>query len=255
MNVFKAIAVAFGMYSKIPFPQVEWDDKSLRYALCAFPLIGLVQGVLCLLWGLLNQVILIPEAIMALGFVLLPLFVNGGIHLDGLSDTTDALASYAPREKRLEILKDSHIGAFGVLALMLYLLSDFAFFTAFVPRLENLLALMMIFALSRTLSGWVVITWPSARKQGTAQTFQEGSAGRKAQIILVIQAVLYLAGLIVFSGFVGVAVIGAAFIVLVAYRVMAMKDFGGVTGDLAGWFLQISELAMIVVLVLGGLIA
>lgn len=252
MTVFRAIAVAFGMYSKIPMPRVEWDEKSLRYALCAFPLIGLVQGAVCLLWGLLNWAVPLPEMIVAVGFLLIPLVVNGGIHLDGLSDTADALASHATRERRLEILKDSHIGAFGVLALVVYLLVTFAVFSSFSLSLANLCALIGIFALSRSLSGWAVITWPSSKKEGTAHAFQEGSAGRSAEIIMVIQILIYALLILFVQGILGVVILAAAALTVVVYRIMAMRQFGGISGDLAGWFLQIVELVMLLALVIGG---
>lgn len=252
MTALKAIAVAFGMYSQIPMPHIEWDKKSLRYALCAFPLIGIVQGVLCLLWGVFNKVVFLPEPIVAVGFLLIPLAVNGGIHLDGLSDTADALASNAPREKRLEILKDSHIGAFGVLALVVYLLVLFSAYSAFSVSFANLYALGCIFALSRALSGWAVVTWPSAKKDGTVHAFQEGSAGLSAGIILLVQIFIFAILLLFIQGILGAIVVGAAALTTVVYRIMALRTFGGVTGDLAGWFLQIAELIMVLALVIGG---
>lgn len=252
MTALRAIAVAFGMYSQIPMPRIEWDKKSLRYALCAFPLIGIVQGILCLLWGMLNRVVPLPEPIVAVGFLLIPLAVNGGIHLDGLSDTADALASNAPREKRLEILKDSHIGAFGVLALVVYLLVLFSAYSAFSLDSANLYALGCVFALSRALSGLTVVTWPSAKKDGTAHAFREGSAGRSAGIILLVQIFIYALLLVFIQGILGAIMVGAAALAVVVYRMMAMRTFGGVTGDLAGWFLQIAELIMVLTLVIGG---
>ena len=116
MIVLQTIAVAFAMFSAVPVPQFGWNEKNMRYALCAFPLVGLLCGVLWCVCGVLP----LPAPARAAGFCLVPVWVTGGIHLDGYADTCDALASYGDREKKLEILKDPHCGAFAVIRLCSY---------------------------------------------------------------------------------------------------------------------------------------
>ena len=114
-TLFQTVAVAFSMFSAVPMPQFPWDAKNMRYALCAFPLIGVLIGGLGWLWWLVCGWLGFPALVRGAGLCLLPLWVTGGIHLDGYCDTHDALASHAGPEKRQEILKDPHIGAFGVM--------------------------------------------------------------------------------------------------------------------------------------------
>ena len=116
MIVLQTIAVAFAMFSAVPVPQFAWNEKNMRYALCAFPLVGLLCGALWCVCGVLP----LPAPARAAGFCLVPVWVTGGIHLDGYADTCDALASYGDREKKLEILKDPHCGAFAVIRLCSY---------------------------------------------------------------------------------------------------------------------------------------
>ena len=111
MIVLQTIAVAFAMFSAVPVPQFAWNEKNMRYALCAFPLVGLLCGALWCMCG----VLLLPAPARAAGFCLVPVWVTGGIHLDGYADTCDALASYGDREKKLEILKDPHCGALSLI--------------------------------------------------------------------------------------------------------------------------------------------
>ena len=113
MIVLQTIAVAFAMFSAIPVPQFEWNEKNMRYAMCAFPLIGVVIGAAWCVCGALP----LPGLAKAAGFALIPVWITGGIHLDGYADTCDALSSYGDREKKLEILKDPHCGAFAVIRL------------------------------------------------------------------------------------------------------------------------------------------
>lgn len=108
--MISTVIVAFSMFSAIPMPQTEWTNKSMRYALCAFPLIGAVIGVLVCLWRFVCLRMEFSEWILAAGICVLPVLVTGGIHLDGFCDTADALASHQDTEKKLQILKDPHMG-------------------------------------------------------------------------------------------------------------------------------------------------
>ncbi len=94
----------------------------MRYMMCFFPLIGVVIGVLLQGLGILCTWLSFGDTMRGASFVLLSVLVTGGIHMDGFLDTTDALSSWQPREKKLEILKDSHAGAFAIImdALILY---------------------------------------------------------------------------------------------------------------------------------------
>ena len=167
MIVLQTVAVAFAMFSAVPVPQFNWTEKNMRYAMCAFPLIGVVIGLLWFLCGVLP----LPGAARAAGFCLIPVWVTGGIHLDGYADTCDALSSYGDRTKKLEILKDPHCGAFAVIRLCSYFLAYFALCTCvrFTPRAGALWALALV--LERALSGLAVASFPMAKNTGLAHTF------------------------------------------------------------------------------------
>lgn len=122
MTVLQTIAVAFAMFSAVPVPQFDWNEKNMRYSLCAFPLVGVLCGVL---WCVCASLPL-PAMVRAAGFCLIPIWVTGGIHLDGYADTCDALCSYGDTQKKLDILKDPHCGAFAVIRLCSYFVAYFA---------------------------------------------------------------------------------------------------------------------------------
>ena len=115
MSLLRSFCIAFGMYSKIPMPKFEWNPKDMRYTMCFFPLISIPIALLVLLWFYLCQWLHIHSFLFACILTAIPVLVTGGIHLDGYCDTVDALSSRQPREKKLEILKDPHVGAFGVI--------------------------------------------------------------------------------------------------------------------------------------------
>lgn len=109
-----------------------------------------------------------PATIVAAVLVALPVAVTGGIHLDGLCDTSDALASWAPRERKLEIMHDPQAGAFGVIGVVVYLILQFSLFTALPLTAGAFLALLCSLVFSRALSGLAVECWPAARADGMA---------------------------------------------------------------------------------------
>jgi len=190
MIVLQTIAVAFAMFSAIPVPQFDWNEKNMRYAMCAFPLIGVVIGAAWCVCGALP----LPGLAKAAGFALIPVWITGGIHLDGYADTCDALSSYGDREKKLEILKDPHCGAFAVIRLCSYFLAYFALCTcvSFTPRVGVLWVLALV--LERALSGLAVASFPMAKNTGLAHTF--ATAADKTvvrRVLAVLAAVLYFA--------------------------------------------------------------
>ena len=122
MRVIRSLFIAFSTYSRIPVPQVAWSEENRKYSMCFFPWIGAVIGLLMWGWLRLCGALSIGSVLKGAVGALLPILVTGGIHMDGFMDTSDALASWQSRERRLEILKDSHVGAFAVLGCAGYLL-------------------------------------------------------------------------------------------------------------------------------------
>ena len=122
MSIIKSLVIAFSMYSKIPMPHLELDEKDMKYVMGFFPLIGLITGALVYGWIYAGEILYVPDISRTLVLIILPVIITGGIHVDGYMDTCDALNSYGDREKKLAILKDSHIGAFAVIKLLVYYL-------------------------------------------------------------------------------------------------------------------------------------
>lgn len=245
MILIETVLVAFAMFSALPLPCPEWNAKNMRYALCAFPLVGLVCGGLWLGWGALCAYLSAPSLLRGAGLCLIPVLVTGGVHLDGYADTCDALASHAPPEKKQEILKDPRCGAFAAIKLCAYFAAHLALCAALMPTRETLGAMALAFVLERGLSGLSVTRFALARDTGLAHTFATGADRRMAGRILMLECALAASGMIVLGGIAGGAMALTALIVFRRYRVTADREFGGLSGDLAGWFLQRAELWML----------
>ena len=242
-TLWTSCVMAFSTYSRLPMPQVEWSEKNMRYTLAFFPLVGAaVGGVFALsawLLGLLGFGPVLRGAVLTA----VPLAVTGGIHMDGFCDTVDALSSHAPRERKLEILKDPHAGAFALIWGAVWLLVYFGLLT----ELRSAATVAAGFVLSRSFSAWGVERLPSARG-GMGAQLKRGS--RFPWWVLTLYLGLYLWAVALWGDLLaGLAALGAALLVYLGYRALAVRQFGGFTGDLAGWFLQVCELAILAAVV------
>ena len=187
--------------------------------------------------------------INALAFVLvaaaIPLIITGGFHVDGFMDTMDALHSYQPRERKLEILKDSHIGAFSVIKL-----AEFGLiYEAAVSQIVDKRAFFVFccgFFLSRCLSGLGVVSLRSAKSDGMLYHFASTAHERGVKGALYVQTIACAGLMLWISVPCGLFVLAAAFAAYGYYRWRSYREFGGITGDTAGYFLTLCEGAMAV---------
>lgn len=250
MYLLESLIIALSMYSKIPVPNVEWKEKNMKYALCFFPVAGIILCGASILLGRFLSGCGTGKVFFAAAMTLLPLLVTGGIHMDGFMDTADALGSRAGREKKLEILKDPHAGAFAILALACYLIWSMALWSEAAGKM--LPAAGCGYVLSRSLSGLSVVTFPSASKSGLARTFKDMADQKKVRAVMIIWAAATASAMILWGRGEGAAALLTAAVVFLFYKRMCSRQFGGVTGDLAGYFLQVCELAMLTAIVLTG---
>ena len=243
-NLLQGLLIAFSMYSRIPVPQVEWTGENRRYVLCFFPMIGAVVGAVLVLWDLFCAWRGVSGVLRGAGLAVLPVLITGGIHLDGLLDTADALAAWCTPEKRLEILKDPHVGAFAVLGGIVYFILDLGIWTE--AGKDDIPLLCLLFVLSRTLSAFAAVTFPKAKKDGMLRQETDPAASPTAVIMAAATLVTGAAMLVLSPAFAfpmpAVCALLAAMAVFLYYRQMAVKIFGGTTGDLSGWFTQTCEL-------------
>ena len=249
-RVWNGFLIAFAMFSRIPVPRADWDKENMKYMICFFPGIGLVIGLLICGYGWLCVLADLGSLMRAAGYVLIPLLVTGGIHMDGFLDTVDALSSWQPKEKKLEILKDSHAGAFAVIMGCAYFILALGVWSEMEEKVLPVLAAGYI--LSRALSGMALATFPCANKKGSLGMFADAAQKRVLKIVLALWILVCAGGAFWWDWRYGLLLSGTAAAVYGYYYHMAMKAFGGTTGDIAGFFVQVCELAMGCTLMLGG---
>ncbi len=243
----KSLIIAFSTYSRIPMPKVTWSEEGMKYSMCFFPVVGLVIGLCCyeIYTGL--SLFGVGKILIAAILTALPILLTGGIHMDGFLDTMDAKNSYRSREEKLEILKDPHIGAFALIYGLVYLLLYFGLFSEMNHKAIGLVALG--YAYSRILSGLSVVWFQKAKKEGMAASTAK-AAEKNVKWVLVVEGIFCAVGFLLLNPLAGAGCAAMGVLCFFYYRSMAYRIFGGITGDLAGYFLQLCELWLLLTAVL-----
>jgi adenosylcobinamide-GDP ribazoletransferase len=242
MKILKSIAVAFSMYSRIPMPRFTWDSDDMTYHLIFFPWVGAVIGLLE--YGLfrLYVTVYLPAIAVAAFAIALPLLVTGGYHVDGFMDVSDALSSWQPKEKRLEIMKDPHIGAFSVINLVTFGLILYA---SIILMTEGAFETWCFsFFVSRCLSGMCVVAVQKAKEDGMAAVEAKNSHTKAVFYGLLVQLIICYALAFLMNPLEGVMLVVLSIFWTLVYLKRARVTFGGITGDLAGWFVVSMEIVL-----------
>ncbi len=241
MTFIKSLIVALSTYSIIPVPSFEWNEKNMKYAICFFPVVGVICGALVFLLEKFGAVLGVSRFFASAIAVCIPLLVTGGIHMDGFMDTVDALSSHAPSERKLEILSDAHIGAFAVIYLAVYLIINTALIYE-IYSMGALSALCPVYVLSRSFSALCAVNMPSARKNGMLSSYTKSAKKTVVNITMALTALVSCMAMLLVSALAGAFAIGMGVLWIFIYCALVKKEFGGVTGDTAGFFLQLFEL-------------
>lgn len=242
------LLVAFAMYSRLPVPKADWEEDNMKYCICFFPLIGLISGLLVNVTWRLLLLAGAGNAVQGSVLAVIPILVTGGIHMDGFLDTSDAIGSWKSVEEKLEIMKDSHSGASAVICGLCYM----ALYAGAMASM-NTKALLLTgvgFMLSRAYSGFGLIVLRKAKKTGLLRSFSDRAASQRCSRVMIVWIAVSTAVMIMIDPVSGAVCAGCALAVFLWYRWTAYSKFGGITGDLAGYFLQICELVIALAAVL-----
>ena len=238
-----AFAMCQSMFCAIPAPQV-WDEKAKDKMLLFLPIVGLEIGIIWAGLAWLCRLLNLPTMITALILAAYPHLFTGFLHLDGYMDVTDAVKSWRDLERRREILKDSHVGSFAVIGIVLLLIAQFAVFAS-APANANYLILILIPAVSRCCSALAV----TGLKPMSTSQYAEQRKPKSHMVALSIMLCLFLVVGFLLCGKYGFTLIAE----LVGYGLAlrrAYRSLEGMNGDISGFSLTLGELAAAAVLAL-----
>lgn len=248
-NLFKSMAITFAMYSKIPVRNFNWEKENMKYCLLFLPVVGIVEGGFLIAFSIFLNKLNVNPILIAAVLTVLPILYTGGIHMDGFLDTMDALGSNQDKQKKLNILKDSNSGAFAIIGGLVYILLYFASLLTF-QGFTRIYILAVSYMLIRAYSALSLIVFKNARGSGLAFEFADKSLIYTNRTVLIGFILLGSVAMIIINVNYGLLCAISTFLVFMYYRVKSFEEFGGITGDLAGYFLQLAELVVVLVLAL-----
>ncbi|WP_142827102.1 adenosylcobinamide-GDP ribazoletransferase [Planococcus soli] len=238
--------LALQFFSVIPVKkQLPMEKFHLTLMFAMLPVLGLLFGsVMAASVWLLRETTDVSSLLIGFAVVVIGIALSGGLHLDGLADTADAYFSYQDREKRLEIMGDPRIGAFGTMVLLLAIVGKIIIAAESIHA-ASLVLVLVIPVLSRIGLMALFSSTSSAKPNGLAAFFQQ----RTDQRILRLTAMVFM--VILLAAVISIANVWVAFVLLVMllvslwlYRAWCLKNFGGVTGDLFGAYVEGVEILL-----------
>ena len=240
VRIISDLPSAFSLLTRLPMPAHSHSGAASAWA---WPLVGLAVGALAALTVWLGDFLRLPPGVVAALALAVMAMVTGALHEDGLADTADGLFGGRDPQRRLEIMKDSHIGSFGTLALLLVTLAGWSALSALVRTGQAIPALLVAASLSRAPMAAIMAALPSARTTGLS-----AASGRPGLATALMAVVLGCGLALAIGGQAGLPVIPAVLVVSLLLALSAQARIGGQTGDILGASQQLSFAAALAVL-------
>ena len=249
MRWIRGFWMALGMFCGIPLPFHVWDEELTPVMVATLPVVGAVLGVLW--WAASLALIRLGAPLMMVAAILtvMPFLLAGFIHLDGFMDTADAHLSRRPAlQDRLRILKDPLVGAFAVVMLAILFLLQFAALFTIADNGRFLGLLVAINVISRCCSSMAILTLRHSSESNYAAALGKGVGGKDKVFVGIVAVVVVVVLSVIYAGVVGIVVVLAVVVGYVWAMRGVYKNFSGVSGDLLGYSLVISELCGLIAL-------
>lgn len=260
----RACLAAFQFLTRLPIPvQIDYTERVFQRSSVFYPLVGFVIGLLLMLagGGLTHVLPTMPAAIILL---VIWVVLTGGLHLDGLMDTADGILSHRPREQMLEIMKDSRVGAMGVIVCVLHLLLKFSLLYTMLDanQLGERASLLILLAIVPIWSRWFMVAaikmWPYARPNSGLGSLFRGVSGKHVTVSLLVALLtttlcIYMINPISLPSW-SVVLCFAAITTLVGSGIAAYisSKLGGLTGDTYGALNELLESVLLLAVVIVG---
>lgn len=249
---WNAFVMCQSMFCSIPCPWKIWDENARPHMLLFLPFVGLEVGVIWAAMAVAFSCFYVPQLIVGAVLCLFPFFITGFMHLDGFMDVTDAVKSWRDLERRREILKDSHVGAFAVISCGALMIMQFAASATVAGGLIDgqisiraaIVCMMLLPVVSRCCSGLALAVMPVL-----PASQYSGNGPRSQSLVYIVLMVLAVIAGFALAGRYGFVALGCvAGYVLALLR--AYRSLEGVNGDVTGYALTVGELCGLIVMAL-----
>ena len=240
-NYILAFKIAWSMMTAIPlFRKFEFIDGLNGKSASLYPLIGLILGVVTFIFYKLAIIVFLENIALTLSFIIFTLS-TGGLHLDGFADISDAISSYAPKAKAIEILKDPRIGALGAVKLIILLLLKWQLFSSI-----NIYYFIAVPLLARVGAVYAMYNFPYLSTGSMAIKHK-----REINIIDLIVATLFTLLSIPIIGNLSYYLLIIPFLVAFIISKKIIRKIGGLNGDSYGYIIEINEVVLMLLIIAG----
>lgn len=242
-DIIRDIALTLVLLTRLPLPKLPeaWFQRQAQ-AVWAFPLAGLAITLPACATASLALWLGLPAPAAAGLLLVIQIVLTGAMHEDGLADTADGFWGGFTTERRLEIMKDSQIGTYGVLALIMTVGLRWLALSALLP-LGGIWPVLALSLLSRATMPVLMVTLPNARKTGLSQSV---GCPEVFPCIIGISLAVFLSALMI--GSITIAIFAMLSATTVGLAILARRKIGGQTGDVLGTSQQLAELSGLLLL-------
>lgn len=250
LRPFASFLMALRFLTRLPVPFVRTvDPPPLKDAMAMFPVVGALVGGLSALGLIAANFAGLPDLFCALFALGLAAMITGAFHEDGLADVADGFGGGATREDRLEIMRDSRIGTYGTLALILVILARASLLTTLLDLAPQAIVVLMAGAAAFSRALMVDLMWATKPARANGLSVLAGQPSRNTTLAaLAIGGIgAGVGGSLMLSPEAGVLALVAGGLALAMVRALAMRKIGGQTGDVCGAGQVLSETAMLTV--------
>lgn len=246
-KLYKSFIMALSMFTILPTPYVEWDDEGVKNMMKFYPIIGLIVGILWSFVYFLLSFFYCSIVLKSVIIMIVPFIVTGMLHLDGFMDVCDAVLSRRDREEKLRILKDSRTGAFSVISVIILFFLQYGGIYSIVEKNINHYILILIPIISRSAVAYFLLSRTTIKESTLGSYFKKGTNIQDRVIMIIC---LLIMGIITFASLKCYGILLVLSITLaVTWAVeKCKKEFGGISGDVAGFALVVGEVTGILAL-------
>ncbi|WP_088042221.1 adenosylcobinamide-GDP ribazoletransferase [Bacillus sp. EAC] len=243
MNRFKMI---LSFFSTIPVKNYQFIETELGKGIRMVPLVGVLFGILL---GISSGIfsLFIDREICAFLILVIYLFLTGGLHFDGVADTCDGIFSHRSKERILEIMKDSRVGTFGVISLIILFLGDWLLLTK-----SSLFVIFLFPFMGRCVALLTCRLSTYARKEGLGNQFIIEAKHSKSLFVLIFSILFVFVGSIIFHQLEIIVSVCISLLFISWVTKKINKKLDGITGDVIGFTIELSQLCFLLFATIGG---
>lgn len=239
-NLFKGFIMSLSMFTIIPVPYVNWDEDGAKNMMKCYPIIGAIVGFIWFISYKFINYFNISIVLKSALIMVIPFIITGMLHLDGFMDVCDAILSRRDRNEKLRILKDSTTGAFSVVSVIILFFIQFGAIHSFLEYNKSPYILIFLPIISRNIVAYFMVSTITI-KESTLGTYFKKGTNIKDKIILIIELLLVYIFFSITLGYIGIVILPIVIIAISLCVKKCFKEFGGISGDVAGFSLVIGE--------------